>query len=58
MRKGHNGGTGKKNGKKRLMIIVVTTSLPAVDSRMPTTGTPHPRANSPGVLVRYDLGTV
>ena len=34
-----------KNGekKKRLMIIVATTSLPAVDC--PNAGTPHARAN-------------
>ena len=33
MRKGRDGGTGKKNGKKRKirMKIVATTSLPAVD---------------------------
>ena len=33
MRKGRDGGNGKKSGgkKKRLMKIVATTSLPAVD---------------------------
>ena len=31
MRKGRDGETGGKNKEKRLMIIVATTSLPAVD---------------------------
>ena len=53
MRKGCDGEKmgGKKRGeKKRLMIIVATTSLPAVYrpngyARTTTAGTPHARAN-------------
>ena len=61
MRKGRDGGgkkRGEKNGgekrekkkrekkeKKIRMKILATTSLPAVDRRTPTAGTPHARAN-------------
>ena len=41
MRKGNS---GEENGGKRLMRIVATTSLPAVDR--PNTGTPHARAKN------------
>ena len=49
MRKGRDGGEkkgGERGGKeKRLMIIVATTALPAVDRPNATAGTPHVRAN-------------
>ena len=49
MRKGRDGGekNGGGNGKKgkKLMRLVATTSLPAVDPQMLTAGTPHARAN-------------
>ena len=56
MRKGRDGGekTGGKNGgkkEKRLMEIVATTSLPAVDRPTPTAGTPHTRANKAAICL-------
>ena len=47
MRKVDNGEEKKKKTreKKRMAFLVATTSLPAVDRRTSTAGTPHARAN-------------
>ena len=50
MKKGDSGEKWREKTEKRLMRIVATTSLPAVDrrndtNRKTTVGTPHARAN-------------
>ena len=47
----------KKKGEKdkSLMIIVATTSLPAVTARTPTAGTPHARAKMKEYFMSYVL---
>ena len=57
MRKGPDGekktGKGRGGKKKRLMIIVAITSLPAVDRLSMTAGTPHACAKRMRVAIGY-----